>query len=377
MRIFRVVGVVALMVISISAMSYIEETHEPALKDVFAKHFLIGAAVNDYLIFDKDTQAADIVEKHFNAITAENAMKWTRIHPGPNTYSFNQADRFVDFGRKHKMFIVGHTLIWHHQVPRWTFVDSSGILLSRDAMLSRMKNHIYTVVGRYKGRVNGWDVVNEALNDDGSLRKTGWLETIGEDYIEKAFTYAHEADPNAELYYNDFSLELPAKRDAVVRLARDLLSKGLRIDGVGTQGHWGLDYPKESDFDAFVDSVAGLGIKVMVTELDVDVLPRALEYGGADIAMTADLRKELDPYPDGLPGKMQEKLADRYARIFSMFLKHPRVISRVTFWGVSDKTSWLNNWPVRGRTNYPLLFDRNYKPKPAFFAVVQTTEAEK
>jgi endo-1,4-beta-xylanase len=377
MKIFRIVGVIVLMIISISAMSYIEETHQPALKDVFEKHFLIGAAVNSSLVFNKDSQAAEIVEKHFNTITAENAMKWTRIHPEPNTYRFDQADRFVDFGQKNNMFIIGHTLIWHYQIPQWTFIDSSGKLLNRDAMLSRMKDHIFTVVGRYKGRVKGWDVVNEALSDEGALKKTGWLRTIGEDFIEKAFEFAHEADPDAELYYNDFSLETPAKRDAVVRLVRELQSKGLRIDGIGIQGHWGLDYPREADFDAFVDSVAGLGIKVMITELDVDVLPRSLEYMGADNAMRSNLRKELNPYPNGLPEEMQQKLADRYARIFSMFLRHPNVISRVTFWGICDKSSWLNNWPIRGRANYPLLFDRNYKPKPAFYAVVETIEGKK
>jgi endo-1,4-beta-xylanase len=276
------------------------------------------------------------------------------------------------------MFIIGHTLIWQNQIPEWAFEDSSKKLLTRDAMLARMKGHIFTVVGRYKGKVHGWDVVNEALNDEGGLQKTKWLKTVGEDYVIKAFEYAREADPNAELYYNDFSLDKPAKRDATVRLVKELQSKGLRIDGVGIQGHWGMDYPIRKDFDAFVDSIGVLGIKVMVTELDVDILPRVdNKYKGADINVRADLQKELNPYVDGLPIEAQKKLADRYTELFSMLLAHPGKIGRVTLWGVYDKTSWLNNWPVRGRTSYPLLFDRNYQPKTAFFAVVKTAEAQK
>ncbi len=377
MDIIKKRGGLFLILILVSAACIVGGTGQPALKDVFKKNFLVGVALNDYIVSGKDSLAADIAEKQFSSITAENVMKWSPIHPEPNTYNFAPADRFVEFGEKNKMFIIGHTLIWHHQIPRWTFIDSSGKRLNRDAMLLRMKDHIFTVVGRYKGRVTGWDVVNEALNDDGSMRTTGWMETIGNDFIEKAFEFAHEADPNAELYYNDFSLELPAKRDSVVRLVRNLLSKGLRIDGVGIQGHWGLDYPTAKEFDAFVDSISALGVKIMITELDVDVLPRALEYGGADITKRADLRKELDPYRDGLPDEMQQKLADRYAGIFTMFLKHSNVITRVTLWGVSDRMSWLNFWPVRGRTNYPLLFDRNYKPKPAFYSIIKAAEANK
>ena len=304
-------------------------------------------------------------------------MKWEQIHPELNRYAFDAADRFIDFGLKNKMFIIGHTLVWHAQIPHWAFVDSAGQLLSRDAMLLRMHEHIASVVGRYKGKVKGWDVVNEALTDEGALVKNKWVKTIGDDYVAKAFEYAHNADPDAELYYNDFSLDKPAKRDAAVRLVRDLKSRGLRIDGVGIQGHWGMDYPPRENFDAFIDSIAALGIKVMVTEMDVDILPPAFKYMGADITMKADLKKELNPYVDGLPDEAQKRLADRYAELFAQILAHKGSVSRITFWGVYDKTSWLNNWPVRGRTSYPLLFDRNYQPKVAFYAVVKTAEAKK
>jgi beta-xylosidase/GH35 family endo-1,4-beta-xylanase len=345
--------------------------NQPALKDVLAKDFLIGAALNDDVVSGKDAGAAAIARQQFNTITAENVMKWEKIHPQPDKYDFEPADRFVAFGEKNNMFVVGHTLLWHQQIPASVFEDKDGKLLGRDAMLARMKDHIFTVMGRYKGRVKGWDVVNEALEDEGPLRKTKWIETIGEDFIAKAFEYAHEADPDAELYYNDYSLDKPAKRDAAVRLVKDLKSKGLRIDGVGIQGHWGMNYPTSEELEAFINAIAALGVKVMVTEMDIDVLPSAYDYKGADITKNVELRKELNPYPDGLPDEMQKKLADRYAGLFAIFLKHKGTISRVTLWGVYDKTSWLNNWPVKGRTSYPLLFDRNYQPKPAFDAVIK------
>jgi endo-1,4-beta-xylanase len=231
-------------------------------------------------------------------------------------------------------------------------------------------------MGRYKGKVNGWDVVNEALSDEGPLRKTKWLETVGEDFIAKAFEYAHEADPNAELYYNDFSLDKPAKREATVRLVKDLKAKGLRIDGVGIQGHWGMNYPSREDLQAFIDAMAATGVKVMITEMDIDILPSATQYRGADINVRVELRKELNPYVDGLPDDMQQKLADRYTELFSILVKNADKIERVTFWGVYDKTSWLNNYPVRGRTSYPLLFDRDYKSKPVFDAVIKTAQAK-
>ena len=359
------------------ATYYAAKSDLPVLKNVFEKHFLIGAALNDDVVSGKDPQAAEIVEKQFNTITAENVMKWERIHPEPNTYDFDAADRFVNFGLRNKMFIIGHTLIWQNQIPDWTFIDSSKKLLGRDAMLARMHDHILTVVGRYKGKVKGWDVVNEALTDEGMLGKTKWLETIGEDFIAKAFEYAHDADPNAELYYNDFSLDKPAKRDAAVRLVKNLKSKGLRIDGVGIQGHWGMDYPIRENLDAFIDSIGALGVKVMVTELDVDILPPAFNYVGADIHMRAELQKDLNPYVDGLPEKAQKKLAGRYAELFTQLLEHKDKVSRVTIWGVYDKTSWLNDWPIRGRTSYPLLFDRSYKPKKAFFSVVKAAKNKK
>ena len=365
-----------MIIVSIGAIRCFAGANVPALKDAFAKVFLIGVAVNDDVVSGNDSKAAAIVEKHYNAITPENVMKWALIHPEPNKYNFAPADRFVDFGQKNKMFIVGHTLVWQHQIPAWVFNDDANNTLSRDALLARMKDHIFTVVGRYKGRVNGWDVVNEALTDSGEFQRTKWFKAVGEDLIAKAFEYAHQADPDAELYYNDYTLDKPAKRDACVRLVKDLKAKGLRIDGVGIQGHWSMSFPAGKDIEAFIDAMAALGVKVMITELDIDVLPSAVNYQGADINVKVELQKRLNPYIDGLPDEVQKKLADRYADIFGVLFKHKNTVSRVTFWGVYDKTSWLNDWPVRGRTSYPLLFDRNYQPKPAFDAVIKVVNTE-
>ncbi len=375
MSAWRHTHILPVIIIAICAVTCSPENKEPVLKDVFSPHFLIGAALSDDVVMDEQGRDAAIVRRHCNTITAENVMKWASIHPSWETYVFEPADRFVAFGQRHNMVIIGHTLVWHNQTDNAAFVDAQGKLLSRDAMLARLKEHITTVVGRYKGKVKGWDVVNEALTDEGPLRTSLWVQTIGEDFIAKAFEFAHEADPDAELYYNDFSLDKPAKRDAVVQLVKDLQARGLRVDGVGIQGHWGMDYPTTENLEAFLTAIGALGIKALVTEMDVDILPPAWDYQGADINAREELRDELNPYPDGLPDTMQTVLANRYAELFSILVKHSQIVDRVTLWGVTDSTSWLNDWPVRGRTSYPLLFDREYKAKPAFQAVVNTARA--
>ncbi len=347
----------------------------PALKDVFADDFRVGAALNPSQFYEQDSGEAALATKHFNTITPENSMKWARLHPEPGTYEFAAADRFVEFGEEHDMFIVGHTLVWHNQTPDWVFEDETGDPVSRDTLLRRMREHIHTVVGRYEGRVDAWDVVNEALHDDGSLRESRWLEIIGEDYIAKAFQYAREADPDAELYYNDYSLEQSPKRKGAVRLVKSLQDQGVDVTGIGTQAHHGLKTPTASEQAATIEAFADLGVDVMVTELDVAVLPRPDEHWGADITQNAEMRDELNPYPDALPDSMQQALARRYADLFEVFLNHRDAITRVTFWGVTDADSWLNDWPIEGRTSYPLLFSRKNEPKPAFDAVVDVARS--
>lgn len=342
----------------------------PTLKAAYQGAFLVGAALNAAQFSGQDTAEAALVAAQFNTISPENVLKWESVHPRPASYDFAAPDLYVAFGERHGMFIVGHTLVWHNQTPRWVFADASGTPVSRDTLIARMRDHIQTVVGRYRGRIGGWDVVNEALDDDGSLRRTPWLTIIGPEFIPLAFRFAHEADPSAQLYYNDYSLENPAKRQGAVALIRRLLADGVPVTGIGMQGHDRLDWPSVEQEDSTIAAFAALGVKVMVTELDVDVLPRAVRQTGADIRLSAAARPELNPYPESLPDSVQQALARRYADLFGVFYRHRGEVARITFWGVTDRDSWKNNWPVPGRTNYPLLFGRDGRPKPAFDAVL-------
>lgn len=354
---------------------------QTSLKDAFANYFKIGAALNPGHFTATDDMGSKLAIRHFNSITPENDMKWERIHPRPDAglagYNFDAADRYVEFGEKHGMFIVGHCLVWHSQVPRWVFQDSEGKPLSRDALLQRMRDHIFTVVGRYKGRVNGWDVVNEALNEDGTLRESPWFNIIGEDYIARAFEYAREADPKAELYYNDYNLDYEAKRKGAIDLVKKLQQQGIKITAVGSQSHDKMETPTIQQIDDTVKAFKELGVKVAITELDIDVLPAVTRQPTADVSVRAQANAASNPYVAGLPDEVQQALAKRYAEIFNVFLRHKDAITRVTFWGVTDRLSWLNNFPAPGRTNYPLLFDREGKPKPAFDAVVREAKVVK
>jgi endo-1,4-beta-xylanase len=349
------------------------------MKEVFKDDFRMGAALNLDQISGRDPDALALVERHFSSITPENILKWEEVHPGPDRYDFEAADRYVALGEKHKMHIIGHTLVWFLQTPDWVFQDESGGPLGREALLERMRDHIFTVMGRYKGRIHGWDVVNEAITSDGQFRKCKWLEIIGEDYVLKAFEYAGQADPSAQLYYNDYDSEKPTQCEGVIRLIRDLQSRGVRVDGVGIQGHWFLDYPRIDEIETSILALSTLGVKLMVTELDISVLPfYPVDSSVVDISsFDPDMRKKQNPYPDALPDSVQEALADRYAELFLLFHRHRDKFNRVTFWAVHDGQSWRSYMPIRGRADYPMLFDRQCRPKPAFWAVVKTMEGKK
>lgn len=344
----------------------------PALKDVFKDAFVVGTALAPRQFLEQDQAAVALITTQFNAITPENVLKWEGVHPRAGTFNFEPADAYVRFGEKYHMFIVGHTLVWHSQTPRWVFQDSSGQPLTRDALLARMKDHIQTVVGRYKGRIKGWDVVNEALNEDGTMRKSPWQQIIGDDFVIRAFEYAHEADPAAELYYNDYNLATPAKRDGAVALVRRIQAAGITVKAIGSQDHHKLDYPSAALVDSMFMVFGAAGLHANITELDIDVLPRATQNNTADVGLRAQAQAGQNPYMAGLPDSVQQALAKRYGDMFAVYMKHRDIIDRVTFWGATDGDSWLNGWPVRGRTNHPLLFDRGGKAKPAFGAVIAT-----
>ena len=347
--------------------------NQPSLKDVFKDDFDIGVALNLDQIEGKEPKTTALAEKHFNSITPENILKWDAVHPEPNRYHFEPVDRYVAFGEKNKMHITGHTLVWFHQTPDWVFHDESGKPLGREALLERMKDHIFTVMGRYKGRIYGWDVVNEATVPEGQFRKCKWLDIIGEDYVLKAFEYARQADPNAELYYNDYNFYRGRQCETVIRLIQSLQSKGVRIDGIGIQGHWGLDYPSKEEIENTIGALSKLGVKLMITELDVTVLTFAEDYLDKKLtSLDPGLQTKLNPYANALPESVQKEQAQRYAELFSIFLKHRDKFKRITFWGTHDSQSWRSDWPVIGRTDYPLLFNHQCEPKPALDAIINT-----
>ncbi|UII19581.1 endo-1,4-beta-xylanase [Fulvivirga ligni] len=341
------------------------------LKDALQDKFYIGTALNTDQIMGRDTAAMQVVKHHFNAIVAENCMKSANIQPREGVFNFNFSDRFVAFGEAQNMFINGHTLIWHSQAPKWFFTDQNGNDVSRDVLIQRMKDHITTVVGRYKGRVHTWDVVNEAILDDGSFRRSKFYEIIGEEFISLAFQFAHEADPQARLYYNDYSMSNPGKRAGVVALVKKLMAAGIPIDGVGMQAHIGLDHPSLLDFEQSLQAFADLGVKVSITELDLTVLPSTWKNRGAEVSDQYEYQKQMNPYAEQLPDSISKSFHERYEAFFKLFLKHQQHIERVTLWGVNDGHSWRNNWPVRGRTDYPLLFDRQNHAKPIVLSIIQ------
>ncbi len=351
-------------------------SEHPVLKDVFKDDFLVGAAIApaQFTPSVKESAETAMVKEQFNTISPENVLKWGAVHPSLNRYNFTRADAYVNFGVSNHMFIVGHNLIWHNATPRWVFEDEAGKPLGRDALIQRMHDHISTVVGRYKGRIKGWDVVNEALDWDGSLRTNRWLQIIGEDYLVKAYQFAHEADPDLQLYYNEFNMEYLTKRAGAVRLIKKLQAAGIPLTAVGIQAHYRLNWPPTKVLGQTIDELSALGVKIMITELDVTVLPGARGSEEAQRLIDIRTRPELNPYTNGLPESVQQALTHRYADLFTEFLKHRRQITRVTFWCATDRDSWLNNWPIPGRTDYPLLFDRQCQPKPAFYSVIAVGE---
>ncbi len=341
----------------------VSKSQPTTLKDALKGKFYIGAALNEDLINGRDAAGVRVLEQQFSSIVAENCMKSMHIHPEEGKYDFTLPDQFVALGEKNNMWIIGHALIWHSQLSSWFCVDEKGNNVSPEVLKQRMKEHISTIVGRYKGRIKGWDVVNEAILDNGNMRDSKFYQILGDEFMELAFQYAHEADPEAELYYNDYNEWHSGKRNAIVQLIRKFKEKGIRIDGIGMQGHIGMDYPSIQEYEEAILAYSNEGMKVMITELDMSILPMPDRNVGAEISASFEYKKEINPYTNGVPAEKMQEWTNRFGDYFKLFLKHQDKISRVTMWGISDKDSWKNDFPVQGRTDYPLLFDRNYQPK--------------
>lgn len=345
------------------------------LKEAYKDDFFIGAALDLSQIYEADKQAADIVKNQFSSIVAENCMKSMFLQPKEGQFFFDDADKFVALGEKYNMFTIGHTLIWHSQLPDWFFVDKNGKDVSAEVLKQRMKSHISTVVTRYKGRVKGWDVVNEAIMENGSYRKSKFYEILGEEFIPLAFKYAQEADPDAELYYNDYNEWHPGKIETVVKMVKNLKSRGIRIDGVGMQAHIDMTSPTLAEYENAIVKYTDAGVKVNITELDLSVLPSP--WGtSANISDKVEYNEKMNPYKTGLPKDAEEKWENRYADFFRLFLKHKSKVRRVTLWGVTDAQSWKNDFPVKGRTDYPLFFDRNCNTKPIVEKIIKLAETK-
>jgi endo-1,4-beta-xylanase len=330
-----------------------QKTLPEAVKD----KFLFGVAVNMQQVNGVNPAESKLIATEFNAIVAENCMKPQPIHPEENRYYWDDADKLVAFGENNKQVVTGHCLIWHSQIGRWFFEGDSGRDVAPEILKERMRQHIHTVVGRYKGRIKGWDVVNEAFEDDGSYRNSKFYKILGKDFIKYAFQFAHEADPDAELYYNDYNVETPAKCDAIVKMVKELRDAHCRIDAVGSQAHMHMVTPTLEATETSLKKLKAAGVKVLITEWDISILPSP--YEGANIAANFKYSDKMDPYRDAIPDTVQQKWNKRVLDMFGLFLKYSDVIDRVTVWGLNDASSWLNNFPIRGRKDYAVLFDRN------------------
>ena len=356
--------------------------NENGLSYLYKDHFLLGSIYhgsvlgNDELNLNQD-QEHKIISKEFNTITAENCMKPLFLLDQNGNYNFKESDKFVDYALENNLTIVGHTLVWKNSAPDWFFKDEKGNTISREILILRLKDYIKTVVSRYKGKISYWDVVNEAVDvfksDDNksyaALKPSPWYDIIGEDYIKIAFEAAHDADPDCKLIYNDYNMYQSEKTDFIIDMVNNLKSEGVPIHGIGSQGHMFLNHPSLDKVEYWLRKISDANIPLHITELDVSVLPNAWKHRGASVEDRFDLAQEYNPYPNYIPLSKLKQQAKRYKSLFKLFLKYSHTIERVTFWGVWDGNSWRNYLPMKGRTDYPLLFDRKFKPKPAYFTL--------
>lgn len=369
----------AALTIGLCACNTNKQESNKSLHQAYADAFKVGCAINQRIASGRDSIANALLLHHFNAISPENELKAETIHPRPGVWNFGPADRYVQFGLDNNMHILGHTLVWHNQTPSFFFNNEDGTAKTKEQMIETMREYIEKVVTRYNGKIDAWDVVNEIIDNDGSYRPTTWVNSFGGDgdaVVLNAFRFAEQYAPGTELYYNDFNAWRPEKRDGIARMVRMLQKNGVRIDGIGIQAHWGLNFPKNEYITAAIDTFAALGVKVMITEMDMDVLPLTKEGQiiGKSMQESQFQLEEFeiffDPYKDGLPEDVQAQLTARYKELLQIFYDKRDKIDRVTFWGLHDSMSWKNDYPIPNRTNYPLLFNRDYSAKPALEAIL-------
>ena len=368
--------------LSILISVHSQDTNKKGLSDDYKDHFMIGTIYHG-AVLGNDNQNPnqkkefEITNREFNAITAENCMKPMYLIDENGAYDFEESDAFVAYAESNGLTIIGHTLVWKNSAPDWFFKGDDGKMVSRDVLIQRLEAYIETVVTRYKGKIAYWDVVNEAVDifrtKDGQkyakLKPTPWHDIIGDDYIKIAYEAAHRADPDCKLLYNDFNMYQKEKIDFIIAMVKNLRAKGVPIHGIGSQGHMFMQHPLLEEVEYWLKACSKANIPLHITEMDISVLPNAWKHKGASVEDRFDLAAEFNPYSKGVPERVLKQQARRYKALFKLFLKYSSNVERVTFWGVWDGNSWRNYLPMQGRTDYPLLFDRNFKKKPAYHAL--------
>jgi len=364
--------------------------HAQSLQEAYRDYWRMGVSVNQWEVKAEEAVGGNLsysggvsadqtshyqaIAQHFGWVVPENCMKCEVIHPQEGLYDFTLGDQLVEKALANGQHVVGHCLIWHSQCAPWFFVDDEGKQVSAEVLKKRMKDHIFTILGHYKGKVEGWDVVNEAFNDDGTLRRSKFYEILGEDFIPLAFQYAHEADPTVELYYNDYSMNKAQKVEGVVNFFRPLIAKGLPITAIGLQGHliYGdTDYVKE--YEQTIQTIASIGLPSQFTELDISMLPNPYGFSGANVSDRFKYSEMMDPYRNGLPADKQEQFDQFWIDFFKMLMANKEHVLRVNFWCLNDANSWRNDFPIKGRSDYATLFDRQSQPKPTVQKLIQLT----
>jgi endo-1,4-beta-xylanase len=352
--------------------------HAQSLAEAYRDYWYTGVSVNQWEVEGDQESHWDVITKNFNWVVAENCMKCEVIHPQEGVYDFTLADKFVDKAKAAGLKVQGHCLIWHSQCAPWFHFDKDGKLVSREELKKRMREHIYTIVSHFKGRIDAWDVCNECFEDDGSPRKSLFWQILGTDYIPLAFQYAHEADPNVQLFYNDYSMNKPAKVEGVANFFRPLIEQGLPVTAIGMQGHMILEDAKEllPQYDHSIKTIAALGVPTFFSELDLSVLPNPYGFSGANVSDRFTYTPEKDPFKEGLTKEKEAEINQYWVDFYKMLIPHKDNILRVNFWCLNDANSWRNDFPIQGRSDYATLYDRQNQPKGMIQEIINLVKPE-